>query len=1029
MKIHEYNEMMAYLTRPAMKTGGQVIGKPGGLVEPGVTNYGAEMIIPKALEYAPKIPSYVQKAKNIYGKAKNIFNTFRNKNNLFIKDKPLIRKKLNEQLKDDLGYGINVDRVNKSGDIDFRLYITGREPKSSVNLPKLIAERDSFIQSKAEPLYKKGYVSGRELIETLKKKGISFKPVKEGVRSNLEKSTSRFANDYNIETIAADVPGTGGGKWYKMPSAERWEEIRKLRLKPDEKAAEIKPLIEELGITSHTELKKVMKAKGYSLFEEQKYNKYFPEIKGFSFTDPSFVHPGKKFNSQTVLNNIRYNLRKDMGSLKVEGFLQGAKKYEDYGDKVHLMHTTQKAKRTGETLDISDFSFGSKEENMNYARGLDDIRSGMTTTLNNISKMHAGKSPNTIVDVSLNLQKKYNFPKKMKLKDYVDRINIGLTDLAWKTNGKVRGELLDITGGSMQFVDNPVVNYGIIPGKGLIKGKIKDFEPIIKKIRMDPKTGNIILDKNGYPAVKKGQKLTQDDAETILMIWENIKSQLPGAKKAKPFTGDFKYNEGGRVGLAEGTSLWGKTKSVGGTTLRGLERASGPWMAPLVGLYTAITGNPPDPTAIENLFIPSFWNQIMKRYNWQDKSSDPIKRRIINAAKRGLIPTNLMPAISRATGIGTAVLAAKYVAEESQPNILQGKFDPEKADQVLPALIEGYEKKWMGKDESPYMDYSDAMLKMKDPDDLKATYIRNQMRENQNQGGRVGFGSGSTFDAHTKREAAFKAYKDYKKSYYSSRQRYPILTFRQFLPLYAAENYNQGGRVGLKEGSPKSPGRRAFIKGITALAALPIVGRLFKLGKVLERGSTYMGPAIQKIKGMPEWFPGLVKKLWNEGEDVTKQVAYGERQVVKRGTLEGGDDVDLVYQMDTGDVSIQVTPKKGKYETSSGAYNKEYSLEYKKGEVIDDVDVPRTGTIDSKTGHTKKLPDEFGVTELEGRMDPNAMDIDWDANYTTVDDAMSDLTEIEAFAKNKTTKQIHKKKGTKPKDVFPDYDPGDYDID
>jgi hypothetical protein len=58
-------------------------------------------------------------------------------------------------------------------------------------------------------------------------------------------------------------------------------------------------------------------------------------------------------------------------------------------------------------------------------------------------------------------------------------------------------------------------------------------------------------------------------------------------------------------------------------------------------------------------------------------------------------------------------------------------------------------------------------------------------------------------------------------------------------------------------------------------------------------------------------------------------------------------------------------------------------------------------------------------------MDPQAMDIDWDANYTTVDDAMSDLTELEAFAKNKSTKQIHKKKGTKPKDVFPDYDPGD----
>ena len=63
MKIHEYNEMTSYLTRPAMKTGGQVIGKPGGLVEPGVTNYGAEMIIPKAIEYGPKIPGIVKKAK------------------------------------------------------------------------------------------------------------------------------------------------------------------------------------------------------------------------------------------------------------------------------------------------------------------------------------------------------------------------------------------------------------------------------------------------------------------------------------------------------------------------------------------------------------------------------------------------------------------------------------------------------------------------------------------------------------------------------------------------------------------------------------------------------------------------------------------------------------------------------------------------------------------------------------------------------------------------------------------------------
>ena len=75
MKIHEYNEMMSYLTRPAMKTGGQVIGKPGGLVEPGVTNYGARMYAAeKAIEYAPKIGSQIVKAgqylKNILASRK-----------------------------------------------------------------------------------------------------------------------------------------------------------------------------------------------------------------------------------------------------------------------------------------------------------------------------------------------------------------------------------------------------------------------------------------------------------------------------------------------------------------------------------------------------------------------------------------------------------------------------------------------------------------------------------------------------------------------------------------------------------------------------------------------------------------------------------------------------------------------------------------------------------------------------------------------------------------------------------------------
>ena len=230
--------------------------------------------------------------------------------------------------------------------------------------------------------------------------------------------------------------------------------------------------------------------------------------------------------------------------------------------------------------------------------------------------------------------------------------------------------------------------------------------------------------------------------------------------------------------------------------------------------------------------------------------------------------------------------------------------------------------------------------------------------------------------------------------------------------------YNQGGRVGFAKG-PKDPTRRLVLKGLGALAVLPIVGRFFKAGKLLKTGA-YTGPVIEKIQGMPEWLPSLVKRLWNEGEDVTKTAATMERQVVKRGTLEGGDDVDLIYDVGTGDVRIDVTPGKGKYETSSGAFNKEYELYYKKGETI---------TEGKHAG--KKTPDEFDVSEIEGSADPHAMDVNWEGRITTVDDALTDLTELEAFAKKQSTKKIHKKKGTTKKDVFPDYDysPDDYDID
>jgi len=228
--------------------------------------------------------------------------------------------------------------------------------------------------------------------------------------------------------------------------------------------------------------------------------------------------------------------------------------------------------------------------------------------------------------------------------------------------------------------------------------------------------------------------------------------------------------------------------------------------------------------------------------------------------------------------------------------------------------------------------------------------------------------------------------------------------------------FNEGGRVGLAKGSkgPKNPSRRTFIKGVSALAMLPIVGKYFKLAKPAAKAvGQYTGPVIEKIKGL-EWVQFLAKRLWDEGADVTETAARQEREVVRRGTLESGDEVDMVYNLDSGDVRFEVSPVKGSNQTSGGAYNDPYSLDYKAPQVIDEG--KQAGT---------KIKSEIEVAESRPvQTDPETVELDGD--YASVNDAFSDLTELEAFAKKKLTKEIHKTKGTKPKNVTPEYDPPDY---
>ena len=128
----------------------------------------------------------------------------------------------------------------------------------------------------------------------------------------------------------------------------------------------------------------------------------------------------------------------------------------------------------------------------------------------------------------------------------------------------------------------------------------------------------------------------------------------------------------------------------------------------------------------------------------------------------------------------------------------------------------------------------------------------------------------------------------------------------------------------------------------------------------------------------------------------------------------------MIYDTRSGDVSFEVmgpkTVKEGldQFQTKAGAYSDPYSVDYKAPQIIEE------------TG--KKTKPKIEVSEARPRQVAES-EIELDGDIFDVDDALSDLTELEAFAKKKFTKEIHKKKGTKPKKTSPDFEGPEPDLD
>ena len=230
-----------------------------------------------------------------------------------------------------------------------------------------------------------------------------------------------------------------------------------------------------------------------------------------------------------------------------------------------------------------------------------------------------------------------------------------------------------------------------------------------------------------------------------------------------------------------------------------------------------------------------------------------------------------------------------------------------------------------------------------------------------------------------------------------------------------------GGRIGYKDGPDM--GRRNFLKIMGGLAAIPIVGKFFKLAKA---GKTVNKVPIIKtgdVPGKPEWFDALVNKVILEGDDVTKKFATKEREIVHMKKIDDETSVMVTQDLNDGSIMVDVDdPIRNVMGEGAGLEtDTKVQMMFKKGQ----ADETTKGTP----------PDEFSFTENDMRNYMDGPD-DYTTEFTenTVDkmkDLTSDLGKIKSYATGEgpTMKQIVESKKRKDMVKFAEKKPAEYAAD
>jgi hypothetical protein len=280
---------------------------------------------------------------------------------------------------------------------------------------------------------------------------------------------------------------------------------------------------------------------------------------------------------------------------------------------------------------------------------------------------------------------------------------------------------------------------------------------------------------------------------------------------------------------------------------------------------------------------------------------------------------------------------------------------------------------------------------IKSEDDFRE-YI-DELNEDNNfdfaTGGRAGFKSGS-YDRNSfehKINELKSAYKRYKKGS-STGGRKGILTFEQFAPMFAAENFSTGGRAGFKKGSDMT--RRTFMKILGGVMSIPILGKFLKPLKTAKGVSKVPVIMTDNVPGKPEWFDALVNKVILEGDDVTKKFATQERQIVHSKDLGDGTAVRVTQDMDQGAVRVE-------YQSEANVFGDDVLMQYKKS--LPDEGAPNPAA-------------QFDVAEsgpVSRQVGPDDAELDIDeVGGSSIRDLDSDVSKLKEYATGKkpTMKEV-----------------------